>query len=1097
MAKKRTTPEAITKTDTQTPVPSAHDAGPTPIFPVVGIGASAGGLDALKRFFEATPADSGAAFVVIQHLDPMHKSLTAELLAAHTTMPVIEATDTMRVAPDHVYTIPHNRDPVFDRGALRLTEREQKRDVHAPIDTFFSSLADAIREAAAGLILTGAGSDGAAGIKAIKTNDGLTMAQAPQTALYDSMPKAAIATGCVDYVLPLEEMPRALTQYLRNVRIHDGQTAPGKTASDIAATHEFKSILALMRAHTGYDLDSYKKGTQVRRIARRMGLVRIEHYRDYLELLRQDRAEVSALTKDLFIGVTEFFRDPAAWAALNQQIIKPLVARKEERATIRVWAPGCSTGEEAYSIAMLVLDELETTEKNCRLQIFASDIDNSALEFARRGIYPCSVAEAVGEGRLRRFFSVQEEGQYCQASKRLRDVVVFAQQNLLGDAPFSRLDLVVCRNLLIYVELDIQKNLIGLFHFALNEQGALFLGNAETLGNHQDLFETVDKKWRIFERGATPARIFRPELRHELLSATKDRAPDPAKISHSATLAQRQLLERYVPAAVLIDQQYNLLYFWGATEDYLAQPTGAPTQNLLAQLRPGLRSKLKSAAQQAAREDQTVLTDVRVNRGTAIVKAMATVSIVRDGNRADKLLLITFDEQAEMVTAPREIDDSPVQRLEAELKVAKEDLQGTIEQFESADEEMKAANEEVTSINEELQTINEELEASKEELQLVNKELATVNAQLQGKLEELHKTNTDLTNLLDSTEVATIFLDRRFRITRFTPTTIQLLPLEPADVGRLISVFAQSFDVNLLRDAEQVLEKVLTVEAQVQTDDGRWYHRRLLPYRMTDQRIEGVVMTYTNITELKNEQQRAAAAFEQLQAINTVAEQRTVELRALGTELAFAEERQRQQLATDLHDGLSQNLALALLKLNSLPISKTKRFARVTDEVVPLLTQAIEMVRLHIVDLSPPVLEDFGLGPALEWLAENISKNHGLKVNVRQVGDISRIDEQMQFMLFRAARELLTNVVKHAGVGNTTLVLKATKRDIRLVVEDGGKGFDPVRITRENSGFGLPSLVRRFSYLGGEVNIQSAPGQGSKIMLQLPLTRTRAPRGDN
>ncbi len=1066
--------------------------------PVVGIGASAGGLEAFRRFFDAMAADSGAAFVLIQHLDPTHKSLTADLLAKNTTMPVVEVQDGVRIEANHVYTIPANADLAFADGVLHLAEPGQRRGARTPIDFFFSSLADQLQEKAIGIVLSGAGSDGALGLKAIEGNDGMTMAQTPETAQYDSMPKSAIATGAVDYVLPVEELPGMLIRYLCHSYI-DGD------AGQAAAGNSFESILALLHARTGYKLDHYKKNTLLRRIARRMSLVHAEDHDQYLKQLREDPGEIDTLIKDLFISVTSFFRDPPAWEALEQEIIKPLIARQDQRATIRVWVPACASGEEAYSIAMLLLEQLELAHKDCKLLVFASDINQTAVDFARNGIYPDSIAGDVGKERLRRFFIALDDGHHYQVSRRLRESVVFASQNLLVDPPFSRLDLILCRNLLIYLEPETQQKLIPLFHFALNVHGTLFLGSAETIGNQADLFETIDNKWRLFRRTGSihHERLYHPE-------PASDRAPvtaEPAAAEHiprSVGVAQRQLLERFVPATVLIDQHYNLLYFWGATEDYLVQPAGAPTRKLLDHLRQGLRNKVKAAIQQGLRDNQTAVAAIRFRRGKVIARVSVTVSIVRNTGQADKLLLVSFEDQPESVavTPPEyDADESLVQQMETEIRIAQDDLQAHIEQSESAREEFMTANEEVTSINEELQATNEELEASKEELQSVNEELVTVNSQLQDKLEELEKVNTDLNNLLNSTDMATIFLDREFRITRFTPAATQLLPLVSTDMGRDIGIFAQKFDPALLRDAKHVLKKIVSLEAEIQSDAGHWYKRRLLPYRMADHRIGGVVITYSNITALKQEQQRATEAVEKLKTLNAeldrrviertaVVEEQTTKLRALAAELSFAEERERQKLATDLHEGLSQDLTLANLKLSSLeePLKHHHQARQELQNITEILRHASETVRSHIFDLSPPVLEDFGLVKALNWLARDLKNTHNLAVDIQHHGEPGLPDERSRSILFRAVRELLINVVKHAGVDHATVTLENTASNISLTVTDNGNGFDADKISRDRkSGFGLLSILERLAYIGGEARIESAPGKGTKIVLRAPV----------
>jgi two-component system CheB/CheR fusion protein len=836
--------------------PETGDGEPAKKGPaVVGIGASAGGLDAFKKFLAAMPRESDVALVLIPHLDPTHESLMAELLSRHTVMPVTEAEDGMQVAANRVYIIPPNKYMTISDGVLRLRGPVERRDAQTSIDMFLRSLAEDKQERAICVILSGTGSHGTLGLRAVKAAGGMAMVQEPKTAEYDRMPRSAIATGLADYVLPPEEMAAALVKYIEYLRENDGKTEE-KAA---AAPDYLNQVLALLRARTKYDFRSYRKRMLARRIERRMGLKHLDSLPSYLAFLRENADEVKQLTQDLFISVTCFFREPEALRALESEAIAPLVRDKDPDSTLRVWVAGCATGEEAYSIAMLLLEQLASAGSNCGVQVFATDVDEGALETARMGIYPESIAADVSPERLERFFTRLDESAY-QVNSQLRECITFAVQNLISDPPFSKMDLVSCRNVLIYLEADIQQRIIPLLHFALNEGGYLFLGPSETIGRQIDLFATVSKKWRIFRR-IGPNRMDRVDfpivVRGEPVSHSPRLADAAAvKASRLADSVQRALLEEFAPAAVVINHNCEIVYYNGPTNDYLEMPTGEATHDLLKVARDGLRARLRSAVGRAIADNQAMsLSDAQVKRSGVYYPVAVTVKPLSIPRAAEGLLMVTFRDQAagEPADQARAADEEPVVRqLEYELRATREDLQSTIEELESSNEELKGSNEEVMSMNEELQSANEELETSKEELQSLNEELTTVNNQLHEKVEELEGTSNDLTNLLNCTDIATVFLTTNFRVKRFTPASTRMFNLIATDIGRPISDIAQKFnDPDLFRDAERVLQELSKCDKEVPCDDGRCCMRRILPYRTVDHRIEGVVLTFTDITELK------------------------------------------------------------------------------------------------------------------------------------------------------------------------------------------------------------------------------------------------------
>jgi two-component system, chemotaxis family, CheB/CheR fusion protein len=815
--------------------------------PIVGIGASAGGLDAFKKLFGAMPADGGLAFVLIQHLDPTRPSLTADLVGTYTTMRVTEADDGMQVEPNRVYVIPPNKYLSVHERVLRLSAPSAPRSMRMAIDHFFYSLAEAQRERAIGIVLSGTGTDGTLGMKEIKAAGGMTMAQDPETAQHDGMPRSAIAAGSADYVLPAERMAEALLAYRRHATFHAARTeTPQEESADLVM-----SVVAALRVRMKFDFSGYRRGTLERRIRRRMSLKHVVAISDYVDLLRREPAEVTALFNDLLISVTSFFREPAAWQTLQEQAIRRLVTEKERDVPLRVWVPACATGAEAYSIAIVMIEEIEASGKNHRLQVFASDVDVRALETARSGVYPEGIAARMTPERLSRFFVKTEHG--YQVTKDLRDTVVFAQQSLVSDPPFSRLDAISCRNFLIYLEPAVQERIVALLHFALVEGGCLFLGSAESIGTQNELFEPVSRKWRIYRR-IGPTRHDKVRLP---ISAAP--APDPAggrsrgepNPGRLSVLAQQLLVERYVPACVIINRSAEVLYFHGRTDEYLMQPAGPPTRDLIARARGGLRSGLRAAVQEAVRKSQrVVITGVPVRRGSAFPHVRVAVEPLDAGNEAKDLWLVSFEDEPEPAPPPVAPDDDGkpgggdetfVRQLEKELSTTREDLQHTIE-------DVSAANEELMSVTEEMQSSNEELETSKEELQSLNEELTTANAQLESKIGELEASNNDLDNLLISTNIATLFLDVHLRIRGFTPSATGLFSLIPSDVGRPLSDIAPKFsDPTLLSDAATVLEKSTSPKKEVQGHDGRWYVRQVLPYRTRDGRTEGVVVTFSDV----------------------------------------------------------------------------------------------------------------------------------------------------------------------------------------------------------------------------------------------------------
>lgn len=822
---------------------------------VVGIGAAEGGMDAVQRLLHAMPADTGLAFVLVYDARSRHDGALAAALVEHTSMPVVEVTEPIALRPNQEYVAAPGLDLRVADGTLLVHEHQPHPQLSMVVDWFFRSLSEAYGRRAIGIILSGQTRDGTLGAQAIKERGGMMMVQEPETARAHTMPQSVVATGFADYIVPVEEMPDYLQTYVRQPYIVDGHTA---TLHD-SANPTLAAILRVLRGHSNHDFRNYKPSTLVRRIQRRMSLRSIEHPEEYLALLLQNEQELTHLYYDLLIGVTRFFRDPEAFRSLDDLALNDLIAAHPPDMPLRVWVAGCATGEEAYSLAMLLFERCAAAHKHLHLQVFASDINETALTFARQGLYPENIALDVSPRRLERFFIRTDAG--YQVTKELRDAVVFAAQDLTSDPPFSRLDLISCRNLLIYLTPAVQQRVIALFHFALNADGILLLGNAETIGSQSSLFASISSKWRIYRRLGEGKRDV-ASLFHRS-GAERTQAPDsptsavaPAR-STPATLVQKLLLEQFTPTAVLINHQYECLYIHNPNPFYLTVPGGEPTQNLIALVHQELRPLLQMAVVRAIHEQQQAVISGHVASSDGLRDIIITAMPINAALAGDAVL-VTFTTQVGAINEAVQAAAPPdvmvlVHQLERELSNTRATLQGTIQAGEAANEKLTAANEEVMSMNEEFQVANEELETSQEELQALNEELIVINTQLNDKVAELEVIGNDLNNLLMSTNIATLFLDLNLCIKRFTPATTQLFNLIPSDVGRPISDIAKKFsDGGMLHKAQQVLESLQPSLQEVQVPPDRWYLERIVPYRTSDNRIEGVVITFSDMSEIKH-----------------------------------------------------------------------------------------------------------------------------------------------------------------------------------------------------------------------------------------------------
>jgi two-component system CheB/CheR fusion protein len=836
-------------------------------FPVVALGASAGGLDAFRKLFDAMPTNNGMTFILITHLDPTHASMMVELLATHTKMKVLQAADGMPVEREHVYVIPPATYLSIYEGVLHLSKPAERHGARLPFDFFLRSLAADYSERAICVILSGTGTDGTLGLKAIKENGGLVIVQSPDEAAYDGMPRSAITTGLADFVLPVAKIPEIVANYGARKPVAGPRQ---DIAADDDAPHWLAVIIDLLRTRTTHNFSLYKPSTLRRRIERRMAMAAITDPNRYLSILRQDTGELELLAKDLLINVTSFFRDTQAFELLAEQIVPDLVRRHEADRPLRIWVAGCSTGEETYSIVMLFLEEIAAAKPAVTLQVFASDVDGDAVAFARGGLYSESIAADVSPTRLARFFT-KEDHSY-RIAPELRSLVVFTVQDVLADPPFSRLDLVSCRNLLIYLRPEAQEKVLLLFDFALSDGGFLFLGGAETVTGVEDRFEPISKTHRIFRhirhigRVRTAAADFRLSADAGVLSLGELRRPGAPRAS-PRDLTQRALLDAYAPASVLINPKGECLYYTGATDRYLRVAAGEPSRDLLAMVREGLRNKLRVAIQQASQEHaRSIVTGARVSHEGGSIAVSIEVQPVQ--SETETLLLVSFldeperEDRSDRPVGSADTDSRASEReLERELDATRKELQSAIRELEISNAEQTAINEEAMSVNEEFQSTNEELVTSKEELQALNEELTALNSQLQETLERQRDTSNDLQNILDSTGVATLFLDSNLNIRFFTPDAKSLFRVIATDIGRpLADLTALVIDPDLVADAKAVLATFAPLGREITAENGAWYIRRILPYRTQDNRIEGVVITFADISEIKAAEREIQAA---------------------------------------------------------------------------------------------------------------------------------------------------------------------------------------------------------------------------------------------
>jgi two-component system, chemotaxis family, CheB/CheR fusion protein len=835
-------------------------------FPIVGIGASAGGLEALELFFGNVPENCGLAFVVIQHLDPNHVGIMPELLQRTTGMKVLQVTDHLRVQANHVYVIPPNKSMSILNGCLHLFEPVELRGLRLPVDYFFRSLAQDQHEKSIGVILSGMGSDGSLGLKAIKEKNGIVAVQDPSTAKFDGMPQSAVNSVIVDILAAATELPAKLISFLKL-----SPSLVQKATIDDKSISNLEKIVILLRAQTGHDFSLYKKNTLFRRIERRMSVHQIDKIANYVRFLQENPKELDVLFKELLIGVTNFFRDAAVWKKLKEKVIPDLFDELPNGHILRAWITACSTGEEAYSLAIVFREAYEKIkhDKTFTLQIFATDIDSDAIEIARKGLFSENIAADVSPERLSQFFMKEENG--FRVNTAIREMVVFAPHDVIKDPPFTKLDLLSCRNLLIYLESELQKKLMNLFHYSLNAGGVMVLGSAENENSQNNQFVPLDAKLKIYKRSvisSTNEMIdFPSSFTHS--KAIKPKETKPVKVAENIQILTDQLLlQRFAPASVLINSEGDILYITGKTGKYLEPAAGKANWNIYAMAREGLRNELPGAIRRAKQNyDAVKLLNVKVgtNGGTQFVDV--TLQLIEKPDAIKGTIIIIFSDVANIPrstiskTKKGNLSTIREQELALELQRANEELQSTREEMQTTQEELKSSNEEMQSTNEELQSTNEELTTSKEEMQSLNEELQTVNIELQSKIAEYMVASNDMKNLLNSTDIATLFLDKELNIRRFTDTITKLFKLRPTDIGRPFTDMVTDLQYpEIANHALEVLRTLVFKETDISTIDRLWFTVRIMPYRTHDDHIDGLVLTFIDITKAKRTEAELATA---------------------------------------------------------------------------------------------------------------------------------------------------------------------------------------------------------------------------------------------
>ncbi|HKR58872.1 MAG TPA: chemotaxis protein CheB [Pyrinomonadaceae bacterium] len=1102
--------------DTKAPPPALSPSDDH--FLIVGLGASAGGIQALREFFSKVPRDSQMAYVVILHMSPEHESKLAEILQVSSPIPVAQVQQRVKVQPNHVYVIPPNQNLAMNDGHIELKYVIGVEERRSPVDLFFRTLAETKEDFAVSVILSGTGADGSMGLKRVKEYGGVAFVQDPAEAEYPDMPRNAIATGMVDYVLPVSQIPAKIVSYRDHIGTVTIPQEPAKTDEQALL-----DIFTQLRLRTGHDFSNYKRATMLRRIERRLGLRELPGLDVYARYLRDNAQEVQLLMKDLLISVTNFFRDPETIEALGEMVIPKVFDHKAANEPARVWVAGCATGEEAYSIAMVLSEYLAASGKPLDFQVFATDLDIDAIKVAREAYYRDAEVADVSPERLRRFFNREPDG--YRVRRELRESILFAAHNVLKDPPFSHLDLISCRNLLIYLNRKAQNRVLEVLHFALNPVGYLLLGSSESVDGVGDLFGVVDKSHHIYRSRPVATRALPiPDLTIKLPRLEGEKRADESKaverLSH-ADLHQR-MLEQYGPPSLIVNEDYEIVHLSDRAGQYLHVSGGEPSQNLLKLAREGIRLELRTALYQAVHDGVNV-----ESRGIKVVtdEGPKTVNlhvrpVLREEDASRGFILVMFQEVDPLLVEPsKEEVTSPseplARRLEEELTHAKAQLRATVEQYEIQQEELRASNEELQAMNEELRSAAEELETSKEELQSVNEELTTVNQELKIKIEELSQANNNFQNLMNSTDIGTIFLDRALQVRQFTPAARDTFNLISTDIGRpLMDITSKLKTDNLLPKLELVLSNLQPLEREVKSPDDQTYIMRISPYRTLDDRIDGLVITLVEVTARARAEALVKKAGEELE---TKIEKRTGELASANValrreirdkeraedarillldQLVSTQEEERRRLARELHDQLGQQLTSLRLRLESLKNGNNKDHNAAIDELEGIVKQLDADVDFLAWELRPLALDELGLETALANYVAQWSERSTIPVGFHSAGlDEQRLAPEIESNFYRIAQEALNNCAKHSKCKHVDVIIERRENDAVLIIEDDGIGFDTQADSQGSRVMGLVGMHERAIVMGGTFEVESAPGKGTTIFVRVPFTSPR--REDN
>ncbi len=1070
---------------------------------IVGIGASAGGLAALQTFFNHLPEKTGMAYVVITHLSPKHESHLADLLQQKTSISVVQVTESVVMEADHTYIIPPNKNLVIEGGRLVLSDKEKVRNMQTTIDLFFKSMAEACGKNCIAIVMSGTGSDGAEGLMAVKDHGGLTMVQSQEEAEYDSMPQSAIETGAVDIIMTVADMARDI------VEIFENRADERMSEADTVA---MQTLLDMVHASSGHDFRDYKRPTLIRRIRRRVQLADAKTIPEYLEYVQLNSTEIIKLRNDFLLTVTQFFRDTKSFEVLENSIIPKIFESTHPNESIRVWSCGCATGEEPYSIAILLMEKNGHQSDRHELNVFASDISEEALKVGRLGWYPATIEKDVSASRLQRFYKKDAEG--YRVRNELRETILFSNHNVLSDPPFAKLNMVVCRNLLIYLDRSIQKRVFELFYYALKPGGYLFLGNSESIDTN-DLFIPVDKSNSVYRKNPNPkgANPF-PSLGKG--SKTRFDSLDQSRSTKTVSVNLEALhwksIQSYTPSALLLNSDFDVLHTIGGGERYLRYIPGKPTQNILLIVREELRLELRTALYQAIHKKKTCKTkpmNVLIDGITHQISMI--VEPVEDSVSNDNLVQVVFiendksqkadaqgsgsDDTSRGTVKPRTMKEADriIHELENELDRLKNQNESNMESYDTAIEDLNASNEEQKSINEELMSTAEELETSKEEQQSMNEELLTVNQELKSKVEEVRHINSDLQNLMNSTQIATIFLDRKLQIMRFTPTVKDVFNIIPSDIGRLMSHVNNLLDYkDLATDAERVYREAIMLEREVQNVESKqWFLVRVRPYRTVEDKIDGVVLSFIEITTIKTYEDKLEALNKSLESM---VKKRTVQVRRLASDIVLTEQNERQRIGQMLHDDLQQQLFVIKTDLKLLqkehPTLKGEDGIDLLQNIILLLDDSIQATRDLSSTIGLPKFKGKNLMEAMTWLIEYMEGMHDLKVEVKVDDQIRLQRNELIILLIQMIRELLFNIVKHAGVDEARVTISRTQNNLRIRVEDDGVGFDVSTLsqsTNEVVSYGLKTIRERLSLFDSQIDIDSKPKGGTRVTLLMPL----------